>query len=121
MYTGYFTSDNEPDGIENETHTIHCQKKTDILILIFDFFWQCIVGCILNAVVKYPVCVLHYCNLCRICAFGDKDGTKCKPCRDRICIDRPSTTSYCTDLLFDVLTNSGLGTTKFFGIGLGLL
>jgi hypothetical protein len=26
-----------------------------------------------------------------------------------------------TDLLFDVLTNSGLGTTKFLGISLGLL
>jgi hypothetical protein len=26
-----------------------------------------------------------------------------------------------TDLLLDVLTNSGLGTTKFLGIGLGLL
>jgi hypothetical protein len=22
LYTGYFTSDNEPDGIENATHTI---------------------------------------------------------------------------------------------------
>jgi hypothetical protein len=62
-----------PMALKMQT-TIHCQKKPDILILISDFFWQCIVGCILNAVMKYPVCVLHYCNLCHICAFGDKDG-----------------------------------------------
>jgi hypothetical protein len=48
MYTGYFRSANEPNGIENTTHNT-LSKMPDILILISNFFW-CIVGCTLNAV-----------------------------------------------------------------------
>jgi hypothetical protein len=28
LHTGYFTSDNEPDGIENATHTTFPQKAS---------------------------------------------------------------------------------------------
>jgi hypothetical protein len=48
-YTGYFTSDNEPDGIKNATHNTF-SKKPDILISATTFFRKCIVGCNFNSV-----------------------------------------------------------------------
>jgi hypothetical protein len=37
MYTGYFRSDNEPNGVENATHNT-LSKMPDISILISSFF-----------------------------------------------------------------------------------
>jgi hypothetical protein len=48
-YTGKFTSDNEPDGIENATHNTFL-KKVGYEIKISIFFRQCIVSCIFNSV-----------------------------------------------------------------------
>jgi hypothetical protein len=49
QYTGYFTSDNEPDGIKNATHNTF-SKEPDILISVASFFRKCSVGCIFNSV-----------------------------------------------------------------------
>jgi hypothetical protein len=42
-YTGYFTSDNETDGIKNATQNTF-SKKPDILISVASFFRKCSVG-----------------------------------------------------------------------------
>jgi hypothetical protein len=59
LYTGYFTSDNEPNGIKNAPHNIF-SKKPDILISVAGFFRKCSVGLIFIplgslSLVKYPV------------------------------------------------------------------
>jgi hypothetical protein len=43
LYTGYFTSDNEPKGIKNAPHNIF-SKKPDILISVASFFRKCSVA-----------------------------------------------------------------------------
>jgi hypothetical protein len=57
--TGYFTSDNEPNGIKNAPHNIF-SKKPDILISVASFFRKCSVGLIFIplgslSLVKYSV------------------------------------------------------------------
>jgi hypothetical protein len=59
LYTGYFTSDNEPNGIKMHP-TIYFQKKPEILISVASFFRKCSVGLIFIplgslSLVKYPV------------------------------------------------------------------
>jgi hypothetical protein len=49
-YTGYFTRDNDPDGIEDATHNTFAQQTWTFPLSHPGLLWKRIVGCILNCV-----------------------------------------------------------------------
>jgi hypothetical protein len=49
LFTGYFTSDNKPDGIENAIHNTFPMKTWILKLKYQAFLWKCILGCIFNS------------------------------------------------------------------------
>jgi hypothetical protein len=49
-YTGYFTSDNDLDGIEDATHNTLAQQTWTFPLSYPGLLWKCIAGRILNRV-----------------------------------------------------------------------